>query len=344
MKLVDMPSGYHNCNPAERQFALEASNEKEAIRHWIAEVVKSTSIFRHPVALLPARSFLNLTLQDMEKMHEGLREANSLKFFDSKPDLLAFQKKGGVVLFFSYECLAWGTVGPNSVQLEAMGKAVREVAALYKIDLDSLLIWVDCLSVPQRDASATRAAIESIYAYACASDVMVVVCPDSVHAQTAKQAGRESVKWRFWCRVEQLAFCCQQGIGRMHLHGGQGLEPLPGDWMDSVCCVHDSDRTCCRLRHSGFSRCDRERAVVPLLALYHDVYTRAMSSECTDKDSYAWSLIRRNRRRMFPKSFRFLCGTREEQRELFGDKAEQIDRHLASEGLSKEKGSDSAER
>jgi len=308
---------------------------KEAARHRIAEVVESANEFRNPMVLVPALSFLTFSLEDVEKVHEGLAEAGSLKFFDSRHDVLAYQKEGGTVLFFSYECLAWEKVGPNFVQLEAMRKAVQEVASLRRINVESLSVWLDCLSIPQLDALAKEAAIDSIYTYACISDVMVVVCPESVHANTGKQAGRESVKQRFWCRLEQTAFCCQRGAGRMHLHDGNGLESVPDHWLDTVCCVHDSEMTCCRLRHCGRSRCDRERSVAPLLALYHDIYSRAMSPECRKEDTHIWSLIRRNRDRVFPKSFQFLCGAGEEVRELFGDGVEQVERLVACEILAK---------
>jgi len=272
----------------------------ETTRSALLETLESAKEFDHPMALVPAHRFLELYPEDMVCTHEGLKEAGRLKFLNSRQDALALKKAGKATVFLSYECLAWGRVGPNPVQLEAMKSAVGEVVRLHRIGPESVFVWLDCLSVPQVDAPTKEAAIESIHAYARAADVMVVVCPDSVHETTGKKADRESVKRRFWCRMEQFAFGCQQGTGRMYLHDGRDFQPIPDDWMDSVCCVCDGDATCCRLGHSGCCGCDKTRALVPLLSLCHDVHTRAQSAECTEKDSYAWSLFSRHHHRMFP--------------------------------------------
>uniref|UniRef100_A0A7S0BAU9 Uncharacterized protein n=1 Tax=Pyrodinium bahamense TaxID=73915 RepID=A0A7S0BAU9_9DINO len=308
---------------------------KEAARHRIAEVVESANEFRNPMVLVPALSFLTFSLEDVEKVHEGLAEAGSLKFFDSRHDVLAYQKEGGTVLFFSYECLAWGKVGPDAEQLAAMRQSVVEVASLYQLSLDSIFVWLDCLSVPQANRAARQAAISSICLYAAVSDFMIIACPNSVHASTLEKADSESIKRRFWCRLEQVVFGCLQGTGKMHLHRGRELEVLPDGWMDSICCVYESNTSCCRQRHAGFSGCDRETAVTPLLTFFSDVYWRATTSgQATEKDLYAWDLICRHRHRMFPKTFRFTSSAgeqqeeQEEERVLFGSFAQDIERLL----------------
>lgn len=81
--------------------------------------------------------------------------------------------------------------------------------------------------------------------------------------QYIEVANEESVKERFWCRLEQVAFLCRQGKNQMFLHRGMKLEPLPADWLDKVCCVYDSATTCCGLHHATIPNCDREKAVLP---------------------------------------------------------------------------------
>jgi len=310
-----------------------AAEEGGGQRHFGA--AEGAREFKHPMVLVPASCFLGMCLEDLEKMHEGPAHDSRLHFIEERREVLALREAGSTILFFSYECLAWGKVGPDAEQLAAMRQSVVEVASLYQLSLDSIFVWLDCLSVPQANRAARQAAISSICLYAAVSDFMIIACPNSVHASTLEKADSESIKRRFWCRLEQVVFGCLQGTGKMHLHRGRELEVLPDGWMDSICCVYESNTSCCRQRHAGFSGCDRETAVTPLLTFFSDVYWRATTSgQATEKDLYAWDLICRHRHRMFPKTFRFTSSAgeqqeeQEEERVLFGSFAQDIERLL----------------
>lgn len=64
---------------------------------------------------------------------------------------------------------------------------------------------------------------------------MIIICPSSRHSSTHRVADAESVKARFYCRLEQVSFFCSKGLENMFLHKGHRLEPLPTSWMHDVC-------------------------------------------------------------------------------------------------------------
>jgi len=240
--------------------------------------------------------------------------------------------EGAVILFFSYECLQYERVAPNEVQLKAMQATIWEASRMHNTTVDKVYAWLDCFSIPQSNRFLQKAAINAIYGFASAPSVFVIVCPQSTHANTLRVANDESIKGRFWCRLEQVAFFCRQGRNKMFLHRGTKLDPLPADWLDSVCCVYDSITTCCRLQHATIPDCDREKAVLPLLALYHDVYERhsAKDSPKSQEDTDVWELIQRHKTAMFPTSFAYNYKGERQHRTLFGQMIERIELMLQS--------------
>eukprot|EP00428_Durinskia_dybowskii_P036659 CAMPEP_0170272414 /NCGR_PEP_ID=MMETSP0116_2-20130129/36160_1 /TAXON_ID=400756 /ORGANISM="Durinskia baltica, Strain CSIRO CS-38" /LENGTH=320 /DNA_ID=CAMNT_0010523623 /DNA_START=16 /DNA_END=976 /DNA_ORIENTATION=- len=231
---------------------------------------------------------------------------------------------GAFFVFFSYECIST-KVGPNDVQFEAMKSAVVELSDGVDKRLEDIYIWLDCVSIPQRNKAMLAATVKSIYTFASVPDAMVLVCPMSEHAVTGRSASMESMKDRMWCRVEHLSYCCSRGRHSMFIHQGNALEPLPEDWIPSVCCVFEASSTCCSKEHFMSARCDRESVVLPLLALYYDASVRQARGGDSEKDDYAWGLISKYKDRMFPKTFIYRTAGKEEVKPLFDDMIERID-------------------
>merc|ERR1719362_1710280 len=194
--------------------------------------------------------------------------------FDCLEDVREAKDAGAFIVFFSYECLAWKQAGPNETQLQCMKESLKELASRNAKSMDDVYVWLDCISIPQRNRALQTASIKCIYSFASLPNAMVIVCPDSVHQDTDQKADHHSVRNRLWCRVEHLAYCCSRGTSSMYIHRGDVLEPLPDDWMKSVCCVFEADSTCCRLKHTTTTTCDRQVIVQPMLALYFDVMLR----------------------------------------------------------------------
>jgi hypothetical protein len=192
--------------------------------------------------------------------------------------------------------------------------------------MEDMFVWLDCISIPQRNKAMQKASINSIYSFASLPDAMVIVCPDSTHLDTERKADQHSIRNRLWCRVEHLAYCCSRGTSSMYLNCGDVLEPLPDDWMKSVCCVFEAQSTCCRLKHTTTMNCDRKVIVQPLIALYFDVLLRNARGDHDEKDVYAYTLIKGNTEKMFPRTYTFESKTGTWERDLFGDLLERAER------------------
>jgi hypothetical protein len=90
-------------------------------------------------------------------------------------------------------------------------------------------------------------------------------------------------------RAEQvchLALSGQSNILLMLSHGdgaGAGAElqcqevSMRDEWMETNLFVFEGEMTCCRLKHEGITKCDKQRPVEPMLGLY----TSARSTQCS---------------------------------------------------------------
>lgn len=318
--------------------ALAADNAKQelALVKKIREAVDAVQELTHPLILVPAAAFLEQVTVDRIEALQDTFKARTLRVLDTVDEVKAFKAKGAIIIFFSYECLQFGKVAPNEVQLQSMKAALTEAATLLRTVVDKVYIWLDCFSVPQKNKFLKKAAINALYTYASIADMLIIVCPTSVHASTNKLANVETMRKRFWCRVEQLAYFCKQGRANMLLHQGARLEPVPDNWMDAVCCVCQGDTTCCRIEHVHNRGCDRESAVLPLLALYYDVYDRVVNSkdDMSDKDRAVWELIKRRKDGMFPKQFMYKYKGEEVIQDLFGQMIERLEHMIEKRKLT----------
>lgn len=304
---------------------VEDLRREQTLQRTVTAAVRSVEELGHPMIVIKAPNFLDLGLEEVGRLHEEYRASGNLKVFDTKADVFEAKANGAFLIFFSYECLAYKQAGPNKVQLATMKAAVQELAASSGKQMDDIFIWLDCLSIPQRNRAMMMAAINAIYTFASMPNAMVLICPESTHADTGRPASGETMRERLWCRVEHVAYCCSRGVSTMFLHRGEALEPLPEEWMPSVCCVYESMSTCCRLKHKTSPSCDRETCVLPLLALYYDVYSRKELGRSDERDFYAWNLIKQHRERMFPRTFTYQTENGDEERPLFADMLERVE-------------------
>jgi hypothetical protein len=86
--------------------------------------------------------------------------------------------------------------------------------------------------------------------------------------------------------VCHLALSGQSNILLMLSHGdgaGAGAElqcqevSMRDEWMETNLFVFEGEMTCCRLKHEGITKCDKQRPVEPMLGLY----TSARSTQCS---------------------------------------------------------------
>lgn len=130
----------------------------------------------------------------------------------------------------------------------------------------------------------------------------------------------EPYKSRTWCRVEQLAYCCQSGVEKMFVTTSPGqLSPLEAGWMEQNMCIMDGATTCCRLGHPGGSRCDKEFLVSPLMALFFELCTKQSSGEA-EATEFVVNILTKMKDKIFPHSFDYKDSSgRTTRRLLFGN-------------------------
>ncbi|CAE8719605.1 unnamed protein product [Polarella glacialis] len=285
-----------------------------------------------PLFLVSAADFLSMPEEELRSLHEGLRSTGKLLTLDTMDEVMEL-KKTSRILFFSYEWLSWSKVGPNKVQLSAMKAAADNVAKKLQVPTSQIHIWIDILSIPQKHPGMKAMAVDSLYAFAHCADVMVIVAPDCWHEDTGAKADALSYSERVWTRVEQLAHCSQHGVASMFLQTAETFCQLQDDWMERVCTVLDGDMTCCRNKHPNGCRCDKQILVLPLLALYYDIYKQILSGYPSVAAKFTWELIqKKGKDQMFPPNIHIARDTGiTKDYELFGDTINRIEKIVIGE-------------
>ena len=140
------------------------------VRDQVAAAVEKIQEFQAIFATLPGDAFCAL-----EKLvpHEALRK--DLVIYDAIADVAAAKREGLVFVFLSHQWLAFASPDPANVHCAAMQSAVRAVAAAAGVPLASLRVWVDFISIPQRNRSEQRLSIASLPTFAslfrCANQI-----------------------------------------------------------------------------------------------------------------------------------------------------------------------------
>ena len=131
------------------------------VRDQVAAAVEKIQEFQAIFATLPGDAFCAL-----EKLvpHEALRK--DLVIYDAIADVAAAKREGLVFVFLSHQWLAFASPDPMNVHCTAMQQAVRAVAAAAGVPLASLRVWVDFISIPQRNRSEQRLSIASLPTFA----------------------------------------------------------------------------------------------------------------------------------------------------------------------------------
>ncbi|CAE8641126.1 unnamed protein product [Polarella glacialis] len=303
-------------------------DEKElAVKDKVQAGLKLVTELPCPLFLVSAEDFLSMPEEELRSLHEGLRPTGKLLTLDTMDEVVQL-KKTSRILFFSYEWLSWSKVGPNKIQLLAMKAAALNVAKELQVPTSQIHIWIDILSIPQKHAGMKAMAVDSLYAFAHCADVMVIVAPDCWHEDTGVKADALSYSERVWTRVEQLAHCSQHGVASMFIQTAETFCDLPDDWMETVCTVCDGNMTCCRNRHPKGCRCDKQTLVIPLLALYYNIYKQNLSGNPSEAAKFISDLIqRKGKDQMFPPNINIAQDTGiTEVQELFGDTINRIEK------------------
>ncbi|CAE7701081.1 unnamed protein product [Symbiodinium sp. CCMP2456] len=318
---------------------LKAAEErhKAVLESKVKEGVDSITELAHPMVVTRADIFMDLSFEQIGELHEGARDRGILTYMDSKSSIHAHwkQEPNSRIVFLSYQWLSWNRHGPNTTQFEAMRQAVARYAESMELTPSEVYVWLDVLSIPQYHKGVQLLAVNSLYTYASSADALLIVAPDSVHAETGQVANLQTYKSRVWTRMEQIAHMTAHDLGSMLIFSETGLEPVTEQWVRDVVRLFDGEMTCCRLNHHGKDICDKETLVVPLLGVWF-VLRSWMDQKPTGEDSLeappgaqlVYRLMRDQMDTVFPPTFQFNTKAGFEERELFGSLIEHLESHL----------------
>jgi hypothetical protein len=120
----------------------------------INEALLSTTLLRHPAVLIAATDFLEL---GQLRRFEDLRDCGSLHFCDTMAALL--DESRFFYIFLSHQWTSWSAPDPSGTQYAIMQSAVRHVSEKYGWPIETVMVWVDYASIPQRNENAMNSAI-----------------------------------------------------------------------------------------------------------------------------------------------------------------------------------------
>eukprot|EP00929_Paragymnodinium_shiwhaense_P058791 TRINITY_DN29459_c0_g2_i1.p1 TRINITY_DN29459_c0_g2~~TRINITY_DN29459_c0_g2_i1.p1 ORF type:complete len:1104 (+),score=92.11 TRINITY_DN29459_c0_g2_i1:95-3406(+) len=319
------------------QHKRERQDMMEAMRQNLKQGYASTSTLQFPMSLIALNCFCDLSLNDVSECYEGARDVGKLLTLDSVGQIHRFKASGRTILFLSYTWLSYESLGPNDVQLKCMQAAARKICTEQGHDPEAFYVWLDVLGIPQAHENCKKLAVDSLYVYASNADYLVAICPSCRHAQTNEDGGIDMYKSRVWCRVEQVAHCCTNGFSRMSYSTSPGeLHPIDENWIQDVLYIFEGEVTCCRLRHPGDRRCDKELLVPTVLAMYRTLSAKIHEGCILGDDVYSvWEMITNDHDRVFPQTFQYRTAADDVRtKQLFGKLISWIDGMLSTEACS----------
>jgi len=157
--------------------------------------------FAYPMALL---SYARLRACGSFQPHEELRDSGDLRFMDSATQMLHFMGVRTVV-FVSHQWLGIDEPDRNGVQYQTCILALDRLAVKLGVPPDELYIWMDYMSIPQRNSRLQQAAVNDLPLYAAQSHALLVVAPTAKSERGAKICDFASYARRGWCRAEIAA-------------------------------------------------------------------------------------------------------------------------------------------
>ena len=232
---------------------------------------------QHLLLLTAANLFRDTPLTRLWGLHEFHQNVGHLVYLDTLDAVSAFKSQGVFVVSLSYLWLSWSQAGTDERQHRARRLSLECVAAERGHDMGKLYIWLDILSIPQRNDTLKRLAVNSLYTYARQADALVINAPDSEHQELRQPANIQTYKLRLCRRAEQVSFFCSQGLDSKFIMT-EAFVRVPADRMDDMAALFEGSMTCCTRRHAGGACCDKESLVLPMLGMYFYLCIRSTRS------------------------------------------------------------------
>lgn len=315
----------------ERLTLLQKEHEME-LQRTLRAAIESVDNLGHPMVLMSATSFRNLSEAELLLMHEGNRDAGRLRILDSMQQISEFKSAGNKIILITYEWLSWEKHGPSSVQYASMMSAVDKIRELQADPDTRLWVWFDVISIPQAHLNVKALAVNSLYTYAGQSDYLIINAPEDFHRGTHQVANLETLQRRVWTRAEMFFHVAFNGFDCVWTFCDGELRSLSFECWVGIAHVFDAEMTCCRLKHPSGQKCSKETLVQPFLGLYYDLYLKARRGKLKSDLNAIWKHISDNKSSIFPEYFQYSTEDGIIVRELFGPLVQQIEAYVDSLG------------
>lgn len=170
--------------------------------------------------------------------HELERDCGNLVMLDTYEDVVEFAAKHPTA-FFSHQWLGFTHPDPRQVHYHAMCAASETLCAKFNVEPSQLFLWVDYVSIPQKNPQLQMLSIASLSLYSSVCRYFVIVAPTTQHADAnpPRTCDAKSYQNRGWCRLEQFARISCGGLSEMYLYDQHQLESIvdkPQWYADSV--------------------------------------------------------------------------------------------------------------
>lgn len=237
---------------------------QQMLEESVAEAIASPGEMAHAAVLISAELFL--TLGEL-RSHEELRDKGLLRYHDRLCDLVAAPHQK--VIFFSHQWASFTEPDPTGAQYAAMVAATTAVSAKNGWKLDSVSIWCNYISIPQKSRGTQALAIKSLSVYSAYAHAFVIVAPPVVHDNTGKVCDLESYNKRMWCRAENLFYSLRNGVKDMWVATGGELERLENKESFMAIFMASNLRV---MQGEATDETDKKTLVLPMLGLYAELY------------------------------------------------------------------------
>jgi len=277
--------------------------EEERKLQMIEDALNAMRDMRFPMVVLQMGAFMDM---GSFVLHEEVRRnhGSRLTWMDTPDDIDNFVMDN-FIIFLSHQWLSWTTPDPDRLQYECAKGAIADCALKKQWDQEKVHVWLDVISVPQKNKSQQAMAISSLPIYASSAHAFIVIAPQAMHKDVCQMCSLETYQNRAWCRAELLSHSLARGVGDMYLATSQNrVEPvrLGSEMMNEAIYVFEGELSCCRMRHEGLPCCDRERLMVPFLGLYglqHVLKTKGAMEEQMQMRDFLMA-IDKQESRVFP--------------------------------------------
>ncbi|CAK0860005.1 unnamed protein product [Prorocentrum cordatum] len=299
----------------KRAAELEVYRDRK-LRSQVAAATSDTMRSRFPMCVMQVSEFKRV---GRLLSHEEARDQGSLVFLDTTAKMESLKQEGDIA-FFSHQWTSFVDPDPSGKHYAAMVSALDALAAT---GWPCTHVWVDYHSIPQANRDQQQNAINSLSLYVACSRIFVAVTPTCTHQELGETLDTASYRRRGWCRVEQLSFLATntQSLSAF-VYDGCGLQPLWASTEDHAMSlgIFEGDFTCCRRKHCNGLRCDKQRLVNVMLAMYWEL----LHAQATSPDASALVALLADEPRFFPVNAQQLRlaadgSLWEAEVELFGD-------------------------